>query len=156
MRFSTSLWFVLSVHCAICLQALPAGAADPKKDADLKLLQGGWNVVAMEDDGVKAPSKVLTGMRWAFDGSEMRFADPCEELHSKSSVKLDSSKTPKHINIVILEGPMKGKTMVGIFKFDKDRLVVCAGGTDTAERPTEFSTGPDSNRCMITFERIKP
>ena len=155
MRLPTSLCFLLVTFCTTCLPALLADDAKSPKDGqdDLKLLQGGWKVVVMEDDGMRASSNVLKGMGWVFKGLKVQCTDPSGD--AKLSVILDSSKTPKHINLVSGEGPMKGKPCLGIFKVEKDRLVICSGESADDERPTDFSTRPDSHRCMITFERIK-
>jgi uncharacterized protein (TIGR03067 family) len=154
MRLPTSLSFVLLVGSAFCLPALPA---DDKPSQDAKLLEGSWKVVALEADGKKPPPEALKGMRWSFKGSEVQIADSGEKSGGKSSVKLDSSKTPKHIDLVVLEGPQKGKTMQGIFKFEKDRLVICLRGLEDAKkgRPREFMTEADSALGMITLERVK-
>jgi uncharacterized protein (TIGR03067 family) len=163
MRLPTRLGFVLWVGCACCLPALLAEDAKPQKDAkdDSKRLQGSWKVVALETDGKEAPPEELKGMRWSFKGSELQIADSGEKSDEKSggksSVKLDSSKTPKYIDLVVADGPQKGKTMQGIFKFEKDRLVVCLRGLEDAKqgRPKEFMTEADSALGMITLERIK-
>src|SRR5436309_1856969 len=112
MRLPISFCFVLLVGCAIYLPALLADDAQPPKDAkgDLKLLQGSWKVVALEADGKKAPAKAIEGMRWKFKGSEVEGTDPGGKSVAIGSMKLDSSKTPKHIDLVVPEGPQKGKT----------------------------------------------
>jgi uncharacterized protein (TIGR03067 family) len=157
MRLATSLCLFLFINSVLYIPTFVAADSKLQKDAsdDLKLLQGSWKVVALEDDGMKAPPEVLKGARWVFKGSEVQVAEPGEELHDKSVVKLDLSKTPKHIDLIGLGIPTRDKTWLGIYKIEKDRLVVCTGETETAERPTDFNTGPDSHRCMITLERVK-
>jgi uncharacterized protein (TIGR03067 family) len=56
-----------------------------------------------------------------------------------------------------LEGPEKGKTVQGIYKFERDRLIICMRGPETAEkgRPKEFKTEADSGLGIMTLERIK-
>lgn len=139
------------------LQGNHRQVARASKD-DLKLLNGSWKVVALEADGRKAPSLALKGMRWSFKGSEVQMADPGDKSGSKASVKIDSSKTPKHIDFVVLEGSLKGKTLQGIFTFDEDRLVICLRDPKAAEkgRPKEFKTEADSGLGMITLERVPP
>jgi RNA polymerase sigma factor (sigma-70 family) len=124
---------------------------------DLKRLNGDWKVVALETNGKKAPAAALEGMRWSFSGAEVRFADAGEELGEKSSVKLDPSQSPKHIDLVGLEGAGKGMTSPGIYKLEKDRLVICLRDSKSAEkgRPTTFATGVVSESGLITLERIK-
>ncbi|QJW96275.1 TIGR03067 domain-containing protein [Frigoriglobus tundricola] len=134
-------------------------SSDPKPAAaeDLKRLNGEWKVVALEANGKKAPAAELEGMRWSFSGAEVRFADPGEELGEKSSVKLDPSQSPKHIDLVGLEGAGKGMTSQGIYKLENDRLVICLRDSKSAEkgRPTTFTTGVVSESGLITLERVK-
>jgi uncharacterized protein (TIGR03067 family) len=158
MRLPNTLCLVVLAGCALCLRASLADDAKPPQAADdAKLLKGNWNVVALESEGRKAPAAALKGMRWSFAGSEVQFADPGEEAGGKSSVKLDTSKSPKHIDLVGLEGPQKGKTVQGIYKLEKDRLVICLRDAEAAKkgRPEEFSTEAGSGLGLITLERVK-
>ena len=141
---------------AMCFFCIPALFADENKD-DAKLVQGNWKVVALEADGKQAPDEALKGMRWSFKGNELQGTDPGEKPSDKASFKLDSSKSPKQIDLVVLEGAQKGKTIEGIYKFEKVRLIVCLRGPEAAEkgRPQEFKTEADSGLGMITLERIK-
>ncbi len=156
MRLMTRLCCIPLVGCVFLLPALLAAADKPQRGAkdDARLLEGSWQAVALETDGKKAPPEPLKAMRWSFKGSELQESGP---LASKYSVKLDSNKTPKYIDLVVLEGPLKGKTIQGIFKFEKDRLVVCLRGLKDAQkgRPTQFMTEPDTALALITLERIK-
>jgi uncharacterized protein (TIGR03067 family) len=159
MRLPTPFCFILLAGSVFGLPALHADDAKPPKDAkdDLKLLEGNWKVVALEADGKKAPPEALKGMRWTFKGSELQPYNPGEKSGEKATVKLDSSKTPKHVDLAVLEGPQKGKTTEGIFKLEKDQLVVCLRDPEAAKkgRPKEFKTEADSGLGMITLERVK-
>ncbi len=102
--------------------------------------------MALEAAGKKAPAEALEGGRWSFSGEEVRFADRGEVLGGKASVKLDPSKSPKQLDLVGLEGASKGKTSLGIYEPERDRLVIClcdpnSGGKG---RPTTFAVGPGS------------
>jgi len=133
-------------------------SSDPKPapDADLKLLNGDWKVVALVTNGKKAPAAELKGMRWSFTGAEVHFADPGEGPGGKSSVKLDASQSPKHIDLVGLDEPVKGKTILGIYKLGTDQLVICCRDWNSAGmgRPTAFAAGELSALSVITLERI--
>ncbi|MBP3955746.1 sigma-70 family RNA polymerase sigma factor [Gemmata sp. G18] len=124
---------------------------------DLKRLTGDWKVVSLEANGKKAPAAELEGMRWSFSGTEVRFTDPGEEPGGKTSVKLDPTQSPKHIDLVTLEGKSKGTTSQGIYKLEKDRLVICLRDPSSAEkgRPTTFVPGALSELGLITLERVQ-
>jgi uncharacterized protein (TIGR03067 family) len=121
------------------------------------MFEGSWKVTALETNGKSAPAEALQGMRWTFKGSEVRFADPGEEPGGRSAITLDPGKTPRHIDLVGQEGPEKGKTAHGIYKLEKDRLVICLRDAKTASkgRPQEFKTEAGSGLGMITLERAK-
>jgi uncharacterized protein (TIGR03067 family) len=127
-------------------------------DQDVKLLQGDWAVVGMEIEGKKLPPEAIDAMkgaRWSFKGAEVQMADPGQKLGDPTTVVLDSSKTPKHIDLVILKGPQKG-TMQGIYRVEKDQFIICLRtGSDGTGRPKRFRTVPESNLVMMTFDREK-
>ncbi len=152
MRLASFLFISLCLSTVI---AAPPPKQPKPADDDLKVLQGLWLVVALEGDGMNAPADVVKGMRCEFKDAEARFADPGEELHDKTTVKLDCSKSPMEIDLTSLEGIMKGKTRKGIFKIEDGQLILCVGETHTSPRPTDFTTKADSHRCMLTFEHGK-
>jgi uncharacterized protein (TIGR03067 family) len=157
MRLLITLCFLVLAGCALYLRVSLADDTKPQPADDIKLLAGEWKVVALESNGKKAPAKELEGMRWSFKGSDVRFADPGEELGGKTSVKLDATQSPKHIDLVALEGPSKGTKSQGIYKLEKDRLVICMRDAEAAKkgRPKEFSTEADSGLGLITLERVR-
>ncbi|HLW68652.1 MAG TPA: TIGR03067 domain-containing protein [Gemmataceae bacterium] len=131
--------------------------SDDSKD-DLKQMQGYWNVVALEADGRKAPDDAVKGMHVRIKGTEFEGIDPGEASGDKATIKLDSSKSPKQIDLVALTGKDKGKTIEGIYKLEKDRLMICMRGPEAAEkgRPKEFSSGDaGSGLGIMTLERVK-
>jgi uncharacterized protein (TIGR03067 family) len=159
MRFPTALGFVLLAAYAGCLLAPLAADAQPAKDRtdDAKRLEGTWKVVALEADGRQAPPEELKGGSWSIKGSEVQFTEPRQKPAGKAAVKLDPAKDPKHIDLVGLDGPQKGKKIQGIYKFEKNRLVICLRGPEAPEkgRPKKFMTEADSGLGMITLERVK-
>jgi uncharacterized protein (TIGR03067 family) len=108
-------------------------------------------MVAMESEGKRLPA---VG-RWVFKGSKVQAGYTGADLRAMGSVKLDSSKKPKHLDLVGTEGRAKGERIPGIFKFDKERLIICLGPKNTAERPEDFVAPPGSNWTVLTFKRIK-
>jgi uncharacterized protein (TIGR03067 family) len=157
MRLPGSFSFVLLIGSAFCLSSLLADDAKPQQDVAFKPFDGAWKVVALEADGKAEPEEAIKGMRCWFKGSEVQFADADEKSRERASVKLDSSKSPKQVDFVVLEGADKGKTIQGIFKFEKDRLVICLRDAEAAEkgRPKEFKTEANSGLGMMTLERVK-
>jgi uncharacterized protein (TIGR03067 family) len=158
MRLPISFCFALLV-ATISLPALAADDAKPAPDTkvDFKPFEGTWKVVALEADGNKAPADALKGMSLTFNGSELTGTNPGVKTDEKATVKLDLTKSPKQIDLTVTEGPQKGKTVQGIFKFEKERLIICMRGPEAVEkgRPKEFATEADSGLGMLTLERDK-
>jgi len=85
----------------LLLSAAKADENDKDAKSDLKLLQGNWNEVAFETEGKKTPAKAFMKSRWTFKGSELQIIDPGGKQNNKALFKLDSSKSPKHFDLVV-------------------------------------------------------
>jgi uncharacterized protein (TIGR03067 family) len=67
---------------------------------------------------------------------------------------LDPSKSPKTIDVTMLEGPHKGTVMPGIYEIDADTLKVCFD-LEGKTRPTEFKSPPGSKNFVNIHKRVK-
>jgi uncharacterized protein (TIGR03067 family) len=114
-------------------------------------LEGEWEVVAMEGDGLKASADDVRGMRWAVKGNVITGSQP--GVSGKMSFKLDPKKTPKEIDITSLDGNLKGTTAPGIYEIEGQTLRVCFG---EKVRPKTFTTEAGDGRTMITLEKAIP
>ena len=72
----------------------------------------------------------------------------------KARIELDPSKSPKEIDISILDGPGKGSTFPGIYALEKGQLRVCT--SHTKDRPKDFKTERGQLRELLVLERVKP
>ena len=133
--------------------ASPAGA-DDASDKESKLLDGTWKFVSLTVDGDKAPSEFVEQGRWSFRGNEITIPGPAG---GKSSFKLDPGRTPKTIEMTATEGPGKGKTALGIYKIEENRLTICFNGGKADEPsvvPPEAFSG-EKGKSLLVLERIK-
>ena len=64
---------------------------------------------------------------------------------------LDPSRKPKGIDVT----PEDGKPILGIYQIDGDTHKVCLAEPGR-ERPTEFTTQPESGRSLYVMRRAKP
>lgn len=138
------------------LTLLLALGADPAEDAlqnDLKQLQGTWTVVSMEMDGKFLSEERRKKTKVTVDGEKFTF-DTGDDSH-EGLYKLDPSKDPKELNIVVTRGDEKGKTYLAIYKFENGRMIQ-GMRLDNKERPKEF-TGKAGTGCALEiWERQKP
>jgi uncharacterized protein (TIGR03067 family) len=77
-----------------------------------------------------------------------------DEVIQVGTQKLDPSKSPKTIDVTMLEGPSKGTVMLGIYEFDADTLKVCFD-PEGKKRPTEFKSATGSKNFVNVHKRVK-
>ena len=126
---------------------------DMKKDKDK--LQGTWKAVTAQERG---ESKEDAGdHRLIFSGDEFSVKKGDETI-IKGKFKIDSSKKPKQIDMEFTTASKEkfnGKTAVGIYDLDGDKLKWCTNEPGGTERPKEFSSEADSKHLLVTLEREK-
>jgi uncharacterized protein (TIGR03067 family) len=142
--------FVLCVTSILFLT--PCVRCGEDKD-EVKLMEGNWTPTVAELAGKKFPDEVLKTMKLIVKNDQ--YTVKVGEIIDKGTVKLDSTKKPKEIDIVGTDGPNKGKTFLAIYEIDKDSLKVCYDLSGKA-RPTEFKTKPDTSLFLVTYSREKP
>src|SRR5438128_2163613 len=118
--------------------ALLLGFSKPQENSavnELARLQGNWNFVSLEAEGMKFPAQMFKGAKIIIKGDT--FTSITREATYSGTVKVDTTKKPKTIDLIFTEGPEKGKTSLGIYDLDGDSLKICLGlaGRD---RPEEY------------------
>jgi uncharacterized protein (TIGR03067 family) len=119
-----------------------AGAAD----ADLQPLQGKWVVESFDYNG--NPVEVMKGAVREFKEEKYTLAPKVGDAIN-GVVKLDSTKTPKEIDLEI-----NGRTLKGIYVLDSDTLRM-SYTLNGDERPAEFESKPDSGVVLVVHKRAK-
>lgn len=132
-----------------------SSAKDDKKATgdDAQKAAGTWTLVSGETEGAPLPEKEVANAKLTIVGDKytVKLGDASEK---KGTQKLDSAKTPKHIDAQDTEGPTVGKNL-GIYEFTADGdFRVCFAATGK-ERPTEFVTKPGSGHFMHLWRRAK-
>lgn len=138
----------VSAYLVLCL-TLPAYGDDKE---DLKMMEGEWLPTTGELAGKPFPDELLKSIKLVMKGEN--YTAGVGEQTDRGTVKVDSSKTPKTIDITGTEGPNKGKTFPAIYELSGDTLKVCynLGGAD---RPTEFKTKEGTQLFLVTYKRSK-
>jgi uncharacterized protein (TIGR03067 family) len=119
---------------------------------DLAALQGLWEQVDLEVDGISNPSDELSPPGALTSISDNHFAVRTTEgaLLLEGTFTLNASATPKAINWIDSMGPDLGKQLPAIYKLEGDLFIFIAAD-EGAPRPTIFRTGP--GQTMRTFAR---
>jgi uncharacterized protein (TIGR03067 family) len=120
--------------------------------SDLAALQGVWEQVGLEVDGVINPPDELSppGALTNFHGNRFAVHAGDGALLLEGNFTLDASVTPKRVDWMDAIGPDRGRILPAIYELDGDHFRFIAGDPD-APRPTAFHTA--SGQTMRTFRR---
>jgi uncharacterized protein (TIGR03067 family) len=121
---------------------------------DAERLQGTWNFVALETDGVKLPDDVIQGSRFrtVVQGNTITLLSAEGEVLWKATFRLDVASTPKALDLTYTEGPTQGATSLGIYELDGDTWKICIAPPGK-DRPREFATEAESGLSLQTLKR---
>lgn len=128
-----------------------SGAGEP----DQKRIQGTWRVIAMEEGGVAQPEKRFksVNMRMVMSGTTFAIKTTTPDGRDVGpegmSFSLDDKASPKR-----LDASKDGKTILGIYAFEKGLLKICIDLEGTI-RPTGFNTQKGSQQRSYVLERKK-
>jgi len=119
---------------------------------DLASLQGLWEQVDLEADGISNPPDELSppGATTIFDDNHFAVRKREREMQLEVTFTIDASATPKMITWTDSIGPDLGKQLPAIYKLEGDLFIFIAAD-EGAPRPAAFRTGP--GQIMRTFVR---
>ena len=127
-----------------------AWAGDGKDKKGATALQGSWKA----SDAVKGDSRIT------FDGN--KFTVEFKDEKATGTFTTDASKTPKTIDMLITGGTAKigekykGKTSLGIYAVEGNKLKWCANEPGADARPTAFPDKDSPTKMLyIVFDREK-
>lgn len=121
---------------------------------DLQALQGAWQQVAFEQDGVDEPpdSHGATNSITTITGHRYTVRTVEGDLILEGSFVLDGSTTPRGITWTDDSGPHGHRSLECSYLLDGDRFVF-VGAHDGGPRPVEFRTRV--GQTMRTFVRVR-
>lgn len=132
--------------------SVSALAADKVVDAEIAKWQGTWKAVAMEHDGKLTPPEELLPIKLTVEGANYHFQNG--DFSERGTYKFDPKHEPKAIDIVVGEGPDKGKVYLVIYKVEGDRLTICLESANK-NRPKQFSGKAGTGCVLEEWQRIK-
>jgi uncharacterized protein (TIGR03067 family) len=126
---------------------------DQAVDAEIQKWQGTWTALSFEHDGRQTPPEKLKPIKLTVAGDKYHFQNG--DFSEHGSYKFNPGVDPKALDIVVGEGPDKGKVYLVIYKVEGDTLTICLE-SDNKRRPQEF-TGKAGTGCVLeTWQRAKP
>jgi uncharacterized protein (TIGR03067 family) len=123
----------------LILTMLFATAGQTPKDTAPKpadALQGSWAVASF--NGQDIPAEAEAFLVFKGDKYEQWTGTTVDE---RGSIKLDTSKKPMAIDLIIVEGGDAGKTQLGVFEITGDTLNLTLGVPGETVRPAAIGQG---------------
>jgi uncharacterized protein (TIGR03067 family) len=139
----------------VCTASGRSGArGDDQADVEkeLKKLQGAWTFESVEVGGKEQPAAEFKDMTVTFEGAKFTVKKGSDVIQVGTD-KLDLSKSPKTVDVTVVEGLNKGAVMLGIYEISGDTLKVCFD-PEGKKRPTEFKSASGS-QTLVVHKRVK-
>jgi uncharacterized protein (TIGR03067 family) len=127
------------------------GEDESKKD--YARFVGVWSFAVIDVEGTKQPAPTFNSNKVIID-QDGRFIVVQGPKVTRGIFKLDPSKTPKHFDQTITDGPAKGLTAACIYELDGDTYKLC-GSVRGKERPVSFDCKPKSGLILQSLKREK-
>jgi uncharacterized protein (TIGR03067 family) len=141
-------------HCILLALACGMLLAADNQDAankDHARLEGVWSFALVEVEGKKQPDAPFETNKLIVtkDGSYVIVQGP---RITHGTLKLDPAKSPKHYDVMITSGPVKGLTALGIYEIDGETFKICLP-LASKERPTAFVSKAGSGLMIHVFKQ---
>jgi uncharacterized protein (TIGR03067 family) len=139
------------VVVAFAFMAAVCAADEDAAKAELKKLEGTWQLVSSVKDGKEVAKEVVKKVRVVIKGSKHTVYFGNDVAAKEIPFTIDPTKNPKTA-VDTLPG---GKEIKGIYKLDGYTLTSCVAEVGK-ERPTEFVSKPGSGHTLRVLKRVKP
>jgi uncharacterized protein (TIGR03067 family) len=128
--------------------AAPATKEAPKKEAPS--IVGEWSPSSALRGGKPDMPPPGTSITFTADGKVLLKEGKAEKAE-EGTYKIDAKKDPAEIDIM----PPKGeeRPVTGIFKFDKESLILCI--SMSKDRPSKFESPEGTEIMLVTLQRVK-
>lgn len=129
------------------------------RSGDADAIQGTWIVVSTEYHGVVeelSPGDDAASQRRLVIGKdEVRFLGPGATAGDASAYRLHPRRSPKGIDLVRRRGDEE-LVVEGIYQLKEGTLQLAIPLGTESGRPKSFTTGPDTDYCVIVLRRAEP
>jgi uncharacterized protein (TIGR03067 family) len=127
-------------------------AGDDQAKKELDKLKGKWKLVTLEQQGMKGEVKEANIVTIS-DDKYVQTRDGKEV--ERGQVKIDATKKPRTIDLVIQDGPDKGKTQLGVYELTDDTWKIALSMPGDTERPKDVAPSANPRHVLVTLKREK-
>jgi uncharacterized protein (TIGR03067 family) len=126
--------------------------ASPEK-LNLERWQGTFELVSMVNDGSVAPAEELKKRKLSVKGNQYLFVNG--DARERGTYKFNLEKEPREVDIIVGDGPDKGKVYLAIFDANDQRIELCFQN-DNKKRPALAVATPGSGNTVEVWRRLNP
>jgi uncharacterized protein (TIGR03067 family) len=143
---------LLGFVAAFVFSAVPVWADDKKEEKkdEAAKIEGKWVATSYQRGGREVPKDMIKTELTITKGA-YEFPTGINRISMKGTIAVDAAKGA--IDFTPADGPSKGKTLLGIYKVEGDKLTICFGAAGK-DRPKEFKTA-DPLIVLATYEKKK-
>jgi len=129
------------------------GDAEEANAQEYRAFEGTWRFVAMQVGGKDLPAEQFKTSRLIFKGHDFTAINNAGTTRGTFSV--DTTKSPKAMDVTITDGPAKGAIFRNIYELKGDTYKLCGSTTKGKDRAKEFDSKPGSGYMIQVLEREK-
>ena len=126
---------------------------------EVAALQGTWKFDIYYSDWwperISNPPISWSRWRWTIKGNEIHWSG-MKVPDVKLSFTVDPAKSPRQIDLTFLDGPHKGKKLLGMYQFfAEDACYICFADPEAkVKRPTDVAYSRDLGQTMVSIEKV--
>jgi uncharacterized protein (TIGR03067 family) len=140
---------LLTLAALLGLSGLAAAADD--KDA-LAKLQGNWSLVRHDVQGAPLAEEKIK--QFGLDRMSIK-GQMFMRGKQTGTLKVDASKSPMQLDMMVVAGAFQGKTLVCIYSIEGDTLTICQSLPAKTDRPSEFKSAQGSQTILSVYKKDK-
>jgi uncharacterized protein (TIGR03067 family) len=120
---------------------------------EYRVFEGTWRIVAMQIGGKDFPAEAFKNSLLIFKGRD--FTAINHRATTRGSFLVDTTKSPKTMDITIIDGPAKGAIYKNIYELKGDTYKLCGTSTAGKDRPKDFESKSDNGYIVQVLKREK-
>ena len=155
LRLLVLLYFALILAASTSKLVATANAqeAPVSQEKALEKHQGVWIGVSFQRDGKETPGEIVESITRTVEKDHVIWKRNGKSF-AGTSLEVFPKEDPATIDVIADGGPSKGKRVLGIYKFEDDKIILCMADPDQP-RPTLFKAEAGTKTTLMVFRREK-